>query len=227
MKFFKDLEKQLEPEIEKILDHKFLKRISSGELSLNQLQYFGLQYWHYCRAFPKFLAAAASNIEDDITRMPLIENLWEEHGSGKIRKSHRNLYYKFLLGLDLMPEEIEVSIPLKSTTTCIEVMLKVCKSDNFLTALGALGPGTEFFTNQEYSIIYDGLMKSPDVTSREAIFWKEHISLDEEHYSEMISVLFPWARDISSQESITKGALLAIEAEILFWDGIEAELPQN
>lgn len=225
MKFIKNLENDLQPEIDKILKHPFLNRIASGDLSHAQLQYFAIQYAEYCYHFPRFLAHTAGNIPDDLTRMPVIENLWEEHGSGKFNKSHRQLFNKFLTALDIKASELNTYKLLPETSTCVETLLDICKNNHYLESLGALGPGTEFFTNEEYEIIFNGLLKSPYLSIRDLKFWQVHISLDLEHYSEMVEILYPYVNDENNCNMIREGAIKAIQLEQLFWDGLERNLP--
>lgn len=225
MMFIKQLEKELRPDIDKILYHPFLIRISKGDLSHAQLQYFAIQYAYYCYHFPRFLAFTAGNIPDDLTRMPLVENLWEEHGSGKYSKSHRQLYNKFLEALEIEPKELKTFPLLPDTQTCVQTLLDICKNRHYLESLGALGPGTEFFTNDEYEIIYNGLEKSPYLTQRDLKFWKVHISLDVEHYGEMVEILYPFLHEEKNRNLIREGALKAIQMEQLFWSGLERNLP--
>ena len=92
MDFFKKIEKELESDIQKILQHPFLERITTASLNLKQLQIFAEQYAIYCYHFPRFLAATAANVPDDEARFPIIKNLWEEHGEGNIKKSQRLMY---------------------------------------------------------------------------------------------------------------------------------------
>lgn len=225
MNFIKKLEKELKPEIDIILSHPFLKRIEKGDMSFEQLQYFAIEYAEYCYHFPRFLALTAGNIPDDLTRMPIIENLWEEHGSGKYSGSHRQLYNKFLEALDIDPRTLDKHPKLPDTITCVQTLLDMCKNDHFVKSLGALGPGTEFFTNDEYDLIFKGLDKSPYLTQRELRFWKAHISLDVEHYSEMVEALYPYIHDENNCKLIKEGALKAIRMEQLFWDGLERNIP--
>jgi pyrroloquinoline-quinone synthase len=225
MSFIKDLEKELRPEIDKILYHPFLIRIAKGDMNLEQLQYFAIQYAEYCYHFPRFLASTAANIPDDQTRMPIIENLWEEHGSGKFTRSHRQLYNKFLEALYIDPKKLKDFDLLPDTLTCVQTIMDVCKNHHYIESLGALGPGTEFFTNDEYEIIFDGLDKSPYLTQRDLKFWKVHISLDVEHYGEMVEILYPFLDKAENRKMIREGAFKAIQMEQLFWSGLERNIP--
>ena len=225
MDFFKGLEQELQPQIDKILNHAFLNRIKDGWLNKSQLHYFVGQYGIYCRYFPRFLAAAAANIPDDQTRMAIVENLWEEHGEGVLAKSHRILYNNFAKAVGFTIEELEAVTPLATTEICIENLLDMCRNQHFLVGLGAMGPGTEYFTNDEYRIIEGGMKSYKFLSAEDVEFWTVHISLDEHHYSDMIDSVRKWADTDENKELIRKGALKALALEHIFWEGLEDNLP--
>ena len=219
--YFKELEDSLREGIDKILKHPFLKRIEEASLTKLQLQYFAKQYSIYCYYFPRFLAATAANIPYDETRMPIIENLWEEHGEGKLSKSHRMLYNNFAASLGVTVKELKGAQPLASPQTCVSTLFNLCLNGSFLESLGALGPSTEFFTSEEYSIIANGLAKYDFLTNKDIEFWTVHISLDEAHYSEMVDILVPYIDTEENRRLVKEGAEAAIELELSFWDGLE------
>ena len=159
--------------------------------------------------------------------MPIIENLWEEHGEGKLKKSHRILFNNFAKSVGLSVKELDETEPLPTTRICCENLINLCHDGSFLESLGALGPGTEFFTNEEYSIIAKGLKKYKFLSEKDIEFWLVHISLDEDHYSEMVDCLRPWANTLENKYLIKTGAKKAIDLEILFWDGLEDNLPSK
>ncbi len=223
--FFKALETELQEGISVILNHPFLQRLQDGRFNKKQLRYFAEQYSVYCRYFPRLLAAAAANIPDDETRAAIIKNLWEEHGEGNLNKSHRVLFYRFAAGLGLSVEDLDKVTPLPTTRKCCETLIHLCHNGSFLESLGALGPGTEFFTNEEYRIIAEGLIKYDFFTEEDLEFWTVHISLDEIHYAEIVGALIPWTKPLENRNLIKKGAKKAIDLEILFWNGLEDNLP--
>jgi pyrroloquinoline-quinone synthase len=227
MDFFEHLELELQPMIDQILEHPFLDRLAGSELSKEQLKFFTMQYGVYCSFFPRFLAAAAANVPDDRTRMPIMENLWEEHGEGQIEHSHRVLYEQFAAAQGISAADLYDASPLPNTRACVENLLDLCEEGHFLESLGALGPGTEFFTTEEYLKILNGLRQYDQFTENDLAFWVVHTALDEEHYSEMIDALRPWTRSSTEESMIRLGAIKAIELEILFWDGLEKYLPNK
>ena len=224
MDFFKKIEKELESDIQKILEHPFLERITTASLNLKQLQIFAEQYAIYCYHFPRFLAATAANIPNDTARFPIIKNLWEEHGEGNIEKSHRTLYQNFAKALQLNIGNLETIKALESTKYCVESLLKLCRQTHFLESLGALGPGTEFFTSAEYQKIADGLLKYDFFRKDDILFWTVHISLDEAHYSDMMNVLIPYVKKEENQQLIVRGAKQAVALELIFWNGLEENI---
>ena len=224
MDFFKQLEQDLETDIQKILRHPFIERIATASLNLEQLQVFAEQYAIYCYHFPRFLAATAANIPDDTARFPIIKNLWEEHGEGDIAKSHRTLYQKFATALQLNIGNLNTIKALDSTKYCVESLLKICQQTHFLESLGALGPGTEFFTSDEYQKIAKGLLKCDFLNKTDILFWTVHITLDETHYSDMMNVLVPYIEKLENQQLIERGAKQALALELIFWDGLEENL---
>lgn len=225
--YIQELEQELAPEIAQILDHPFIHRLEDGWLNRRQLQFFTGQYYLYCFHFPAFLSACAANVPDDDTRMAIIENLWEEHGEGDINKSHRTLYLRFAQSIGMTEQDLIDTPKLSTTQICVENLLALCKHDHFLVSLGALGPGTEYFTNQEYIKIQKGLRTYDDLSEEAIFFWTAHISLDEDHYADMMA---PVTKHLNSQESyalLRKGARRAIELEKFFWDGLENSLPEK
>ncbi len=221
MTFLKELEAELQGKIDEILNHSYLKRMQNKELSEADLKIFAREYGIYCMYFPRFLAAIASNVSSDIDRFALIENLWEEHGEGDEKKSHRNLYFKFSSILGVTEKNIDKMEPLISTTICVENLMYMCKNAHYIMSMGAMGLGTEYFTSDEYKIILNAL-ESYDLFDKDDLeFWSVHISLDDGHYADMMKSVEPYLEKAKYRKLLKKGAERAIELEIMFWDGLE------
>ena len=221
MDFLEKLQLELKPGINEILQHPFLQRIRSAALTRKQLQFFVEQYHIYNSYFPRLLGALAANITDDKTRLPIIENLWEEHGSGILEHSHRVLYERFAHAVGLDENDLAKVEPLSTTSICCEHLLETCMQDDFIRSLGVLGPGTEYFTNDEYQLIVDGLSQYDFLSESDLEFWTVHISLDVDHYDDMLAVIKPWCNSAENKHKVKVGAKKAIDLEILFWDGLE------
>src|SRR5215213_4896908 len=126
MDFVQSLEEEFHPRIEELLRHPFISVIRTASLTSEQLRAFALQYTAYCDLFPKCLAAVAANVPDDHTRFALIENLWEEHGSGDLKESHRALFRRFLKSLGISDEQERTIALLPSTKEYVETVFRLC-----------------------------------------------------------------------------------------------------
>jgi hypothetical protein len=102
----------------------------------------------------------------------------------------------------------------------VEVLFDLCQHAHFLEGLGALGPGTEFFTSEEYKLILSSLKGYEFLSDYDLEFWSVHIDMDEGHYAGMVSSLVPWATSEENRRLIAEGAHRAVDLEILFWDGL-------
>lgn len=62
-------------------------------------------FYYAVRAFPQMLCKLASQIESSEERLRVVENIWEEHGNGSIRKFHTQSFITYLksLGLENKP----------------------------------------------------------------------------------------------------------------------------
>lgn len=218
--FIVELEYELRPLIDKVIFHPYLNKLVAKELTTEQLKQFCIQYSWFCGYFPRSLSALASQVTTDETRLPLIKNLWEEHGEGSVSKCHRVLFEKFMNVLNFSEDNSVNNQPLKSTIFCVEELFKYCSNSNFVRSLGAMGPGTEFFTSEEYIIIVEGLKKYNLFTQEDLEFWTVHIDGDDDHYSDIVMSLVPYLNTEENRNFVREGAIKAIELEILFWDGL-------
>jgi len=215
---------QVERASEVVLAHAAIRKLSTGDLSVEELQIVFSEYRPYCDVFPRLLSAVAANTPDDTIRFTLIDNLWDEYGNGDIAKSHRALYDRFLASLGVPPDAVVQSA--YATKRYVTKCLNFCKDSHYLCGLGFLGPGTESFTNSEYSTIYNGLRKLNDRSSGnlDLEFWEVHIDVDEDHAAECIEAISASCCTDKDVERVMEGAMFAIEAEREFWDGISGLL---
>lgn len=213
-----ELENALISEKEKLFNHKFLQLLNNKNMKQNELRIFAEQYYLLSNAFCTFLFYACINIESEEDRLPILTNLWDEHGKGNIQQSHRNLLKKFLFSVD---EKIDVNniTPLQSTKQYILNMLDIYKNSSAVEILSALGAGCESLTTEQYKIILKSLRSNYKFTDSELIFFTEHIKHDAEHSSDINKVLNNILTDTNINIAISS-AKKAINEEVKFWNGL-------
>ncbi|MEW6688773.1 MAG: iron-containing redox enzyme family protein [Pseudomonadota bacterium] len=119
--------------------HALFVRLEAGELSPAQLRALALQIHHVVDHFPRFLAAILANIPDYRVRMPLVENLFEEHGRMNPHAVHVETYAKFLASLGLSAREIGTSRPAVPVVAYNRAITDLCLHYPYPEGLGALG----------------------------------------------------------------------------------------
>lgn len=184
---------------------------NQADYSQKQEEYFLIQYYHYIHNFPAMLIAALEKCQTDEQRLPLLKNLWEEHGEGDLNLSHRQMYIRDLERLGL---EVEGAFFGAATRKYVEETLSYIKAAGINEALAFLSYGVEFVTPMLYQKILDTLIHHRKELEKEGSFFHFHIKHDAAHFQELAeNVLF-------SHEAFWK----ALEIEKKFWNEIDKEM---
>ena len=88
-----------------LLTHPFYQAWSNGELTRDDLREYAAEYWHHVSAFPTYLSALHSRLDDSALRRTVLENLADEEGlpSGL---PHSDLWMDFATGMGASPEDV-------------------------------------------------------------------------------------------------------------------------
>lgn len=91
---------QLDARIAKydLLCHPFYKAWAAGELSCEDLQAYGREYFHHVEAFPSYLTEFASGLPEGRLRKAVLANRDDEMGAASGR-SHAELWLDFVAGM--------------------------------------------------------------------------------------------------------------------------------
>src|SRR5438128_12138923 len=121
---------------------RFFSVFLEGRLTREQLGLWALDMYHYIQpaipALTSWLAHAPTLIERDSARL-VASNLAGEMGFLR-EADHRDLYLKFLAGLDITEAEARDHLPLPSTIGAASAIGYFCRS-SFEEGLGAFGLG--------------------------------------------------------------------------------------
>lgn len=218
MNITEKLLKELSPNVDSIINHHFLLKLESGTYSINEIRIFSEQYYLISCAFTRFLLIAGANIKNEEHRMPIIDNLYDEHGRGNYLHSHRVLLQKFMTIVET--KKVDQIVPLPSTSAYINGMFKLCESNSELEILGAIGPGCEYFTDLQYSRIVKPLFEIYKYTKDDLFFFYEHINHDPRHTSDIDNIILDLVKNDSDFNLVINGAKQSIIFEKIFWDGL-------
>lgn len=84
-----------------LLKHPFYQAWTAGELTREQLAFYGRQYLEHVAAFPTYLTALHARLPEGATRRAILSNAADEEISGR---SHADLWRQFIAGMEPKPE---------------------------------------------------------------------------------------------------------------------------
>jgi pyrroloquinoline quinone (PQQ) biosynthesis protein C len=126
-------------ETDPIERHPLFVELERGGLSIDAMRTVALQIHHVVDHFPRLLAAMLANMPDYRMRMPLVENLVEEHGRMDVSRVHVETYRAFLEGLGIDREALARSRPAICVLAYDRALFDLCVHHPRAEGLGALG----------------------------------------------------------------------------------------
>lgn len=107
------------------IDHPLITRIAALQFTPDEFREIAIRFYHVIKHFPQFLAAMITNWDDTIARMPLVANLYEEHGNMRLDSIHVETFKHFLHQVGI-GEEILKRVNLALVYWHIYGPLKIC-----------------------------------------------------------------------------------------------------
>ena len=100
-----------------LLKHPFYQAWTKGTLPLGSLNEYAAQYYHFEKAYARFLSGLHHRCGDAEVRQLLLDNLWdEEHGD----ENHVELWLRFCDALGLDREEVKSGEPSEATQALVQ-----------------------------------------------------------------------------------------------------------
>jgi pyrroloquinoline-quinone synthase len=127
---------ELEQRIAKydLLCHPFYKAWSAGELTREELREYSADYYHHVAAFPTYLSALHSRLEDGELRREVLRNLCDEEIEGA---SHADLWLNFSEGFEATRDDVRKSDPVAEVKSLIARFREVARTGTTAEALAA------------------------------------------------------------------------------------------
>lgn len=184
-----------------LLTHPFYVRWSQGKVSIEALQEYSRQYYHYEAALPSFLTAALEHVTEEPARSAVAEVLEDESSNPK---PHAEMWLDFAAGLGVSESDVKSSEPSVQTINLVETYRSLC-SRGQEEAIGALYA----YESQQPEVAEAkaaGLVEFYDVNDTSALsFFKLHSVLDVAHAKALKSAL-------TETELARESAHLALDA---------------
>ncbi len=135
--FFSRLESRIAPY--NLLTHPFYRAWTAGELTKDDLREYASEYWHHVSAFPTYLSALHSRLEDTELRRTVLRNLLDEEGiDAPDGKPHSDLWMDFARGMGASEAEVRHHKSQPETEALIGTFHKLMQQDSAAVGLAAL-----------------------------------------------------------------------------------------
>ena len=169
------------------VNHELILRLKNIDFSHEELYEVAKRFYHIIYNFPRFIAAVIANWDDTIERMPLVENLFEEHGRMNKQKIHVKTYLDYLGEMGLDVNKIKDSAPTPATISYVRSVLNTCTQEKPIEALGVIGIIEDIV--HRVSAVIGQTTKENKKEIEEVSHFGEHEVLDDQHSKEIYAMI--------------------------------------
>jgi len=160
-----------------LLCHPYYKAWSAGELTRDDLRHYASDYYHHVAAFPTYLSALHSRLEDGSLRRSVLRNLCEEEIEGR---PHSEMWLDFAEGMGADRSGVREHAPAAGVQNLIDEFRRVAQNGSTAEALAAFYA----YESQIPRIAKEkaaGLTERYGADNRTASYFKLHQTADVQH----------------------------------------------
>lgn len=202
--------------------HSLLKRSQAKKIAPREILAIMGQLGHVVIAFPQFLGALVANIPSAEARLPIVDNLLEEHGHLDLKKAHINTFQLFLSSLGDEASVLTRRPPIPGTRAYIRCLYDQCLHAPWRQGLGCMGVIEEIFSSLSLAIA-KGVVESGVVNAANLKHFTLHEEVDVEHAQGMYRVIEPFWGDPTHRAEIRDGMEMGLYLDCRLMDDVEAD----
>lgn len=200
-----------------LMDHPFNQAWRDGRLKLEDVQFYGKQYFRHVDAFPRYVSATHCNTDDIRVRQMLLSNLVEEEQGSE---NHPELFLRFCEGAGLDRDEVESADIRPETKECVDTFMKLAKNSNHLAGLAALYA----YESQQHELSESKVQRLDVhygiIDERAYDFFKVHIEADVYHSAAEANAIQAAAQTDEDRQLVLESVKEACDAVWGLFDGI-------
>ena len=164
-----------------------------------------IQFFHAVEFFSRPMAALAAKIPTPELRMEILRNVWEEHGEGDVRLTHKATHREFLKRIgNVPPEEIERRALWPEVRIFNTTLAGACVLDDYHVGAGALGIIERMFSTYSShigrAVVANGWLEASNM-----IHYDLHEVVDVRHSADFFAVLASDFEDTRAAYSVEQG----------------------
>lgn len=210
----KELMKKINEKIKEksILKHPFYVDWKSGKLTREMLKEYAKQYYRHVAAFPQYLSAVHSKIDNFDDRKLVLQNLMDEENGGN---NHPKLWIDFGMALGLKKDEIRNEAPIKTTNEFVSHFKAITSEGKIAEGIAALYAYESQIPDVSGEKI-KGLVKFYGIDSEEGLkYFEVHKKMDVEHSAAERKLILKYAEDEQTQKKVLEAVDSTLDA---YWN---------
>ena len=214
------LERTINPSVHQLFQLRLFSQTSELLPLATEVQILK-EYETYTSIYPICVASALSAIPSEAARLPLVKNLWEEHGEGNPLRGHRYLMHCWVQSVSAMLDiQQTTQRPLVHSTPEACNLLMSASEESGLFRFGLiLGLESTNIKQLEGLLTHLPASSRPEADRR---YVDLHLEADEGHVEELLEAVPYLVKTDADLEQVLKGAHQSVQADIVFWTGIDA-----
>jgi hypothetical protein len=178
---------------------------------------FAREYRHYASGYPRIVSAALIALEDETARLPLVRNLWEEHGEGDLSVAHRLLMDAWVDSLAPHGSGSAVA-PLPSTVRATQLL--DAAADGTAAFQYGVVLGLEWTNTAQLGALLPTLRVTFSEESADRRYIVIHAEDDVQHAADLLAAAESCFTREHEIEAVLAGVVASIEADEHFWAGV-------
>jgi pyrroloquinoline quinone (PQQ) biosynthesis protein C/mannose-6-phosphate isomerase-like protein (cupin superfamily) len=203
---------------------RLFRTLANGGFDRGDLAYIFSQYQLYSKSFTRYLSALMANLESDLFRAQLSQNVWEEGGGCEPARRHAELFRNFLRdGLGVTPEDVEFDA---GTQHFVREYLGFCLGNDGLAGSAFLSLGTESIVPRMYVAFVEGLRRA-GVAEDRLEFFHLHIACDDDHAETLEQIMLSYADEPRWLDVCKRAMIRALDLRHAFFERLVEGVQQQ
>lgn len=204
-----EMEKELEPHKQAVLQTKLVQETSTGDLSIPQIRGWNIQFYSFIERFPQFMALTLAKAPDPAARVFLIDNL-------RVEKKHADQWIDMSMGFGVGREEILRASILPEVEALINWLWSINSHGSMIEGIAATNFAIEGITQGIATTMIKGFDKYHGkegiYLDKKAYWWMEaHASYDDLHPLEALEIIKKHATTQDLQQKAKFAAQRSLE----------------
>lgn len=204
-----DMDRVLAPYRQRIWQSRLVQETASGQLSIEQVRGWSIQFYPFIEAFPQFMATYLAKAPDAMSRAFLIDNL-------KVEKRHAEQWVDMASGFGVSFDELTNTPVIAPVETLTHWLWSITSRGSFVESVSATNYAIEGVTQGIAKTMVKGFVKyhgQPGVfLNKKAYYWMEaHAHYDDLHPVEALEIMKCQATTPELQRRVTHAAQRSLE----------------